>query len=90
MMDVSGITAYMAQHFTREAFRLETRQACEVASDGSDYRRYLDGARTWTPERKEPWLAHLRAEKEANLWRRRVRIVTRPVTHGHPVHPIRM
>jgi rhodanese-related sulfurtransferase len=41
---------------TQDLFRWETLPAYEVASDGSDYRRYLDGADAPTPERKQPWL----------------------------------
>ncbi|MCA1674987.1 MAG: hypothetical protein LC799_23295 [Actinobacteria bacterium] len=46
---------------SRDLFRWETLPAYEVASDGSDYRRYLDGAEAPTPERKQPWLDTLRA-----------------------------
>lgn len=79
-MNAAELNAWMDEHFTRSAFRLETLQNYEVASDGSDYRRYLDGERTWTLERKQPWLDHLRAERKRGLYRHRVRIVTRPVT----------
>ena len=79
-MNPAELNAWMDEHFTRSAFRLETLQTYEVASDGSDYRRYLDGERTWTPERKQPWLDHLAAERAHGLYRHRVRIVTRPVT----------
>ena len=80
MMTTSELDAFMTRHFTRSAFRLETLQTYEVASDGSDYQRYLDGEPTWTPERKNPWLEHLRREHVHGLYRHRVRIVTHPVT----------
>lgn len=80
MMDAAQLNAWMDRHFTRSAFRLETLQTYEVASDGSDYRRYLDGEPTWTPERKQPWLDHLAAERARGLRRSRVRVVTHPVT----------
>lgn len=79
-MDVAELNAWMDRHFTRSAFRLETLQTYEVASDGSDYRRYLDGEPTWTAERKQPWLDHLAAEAARGLDRYRVRIVTRPIS----------
>lgn len=85
-MDATGLSAWMRVHLTEggpgraTAFRLETLQVYEVASDGSDFRRYLDGAATWTPERKEPWLATLRGEHAAGRRRSRVRVVTRPVS----------
>lgn len=79
-MNVEELNAYMGEHFTASAFRLEARQAYEVASDGSDFRRYLDGEPTWTPERKDPWLETLRREIAAERFRSRVRIVERPIT----------
>lgn len=79
-MNPAEVNAWMTEHFSRSAFRLETLQSYEVASDGSDYRRYLDGEPTWTPERKQPWLDHLSGERDRGLYRHRVRMVTRPVT----------
>jgi hypothetical protein len=65
---------------TRDLFRWETLPAYEVASDGSDYRRYLDGADAPTAERKQPWLDTLRAWAEQGRARRRVRIIHDPIT----------
>lgn len=80
MMDAAQLNAWMDRHFTRSAFRLETLQTYEVASDGSDFKRYLDGEPSWTPERKQPWLDHLAAERAQGLQRSRVRVVTHPVS----------
>lgn len=80
MMDIDQLGDFMDLHLGRAAFRLETLQQYEVDSDGSDFRRYLDGALTWTPERKEPWLAHLRNEAASGVWRHRVRVITHPIT----------
>jgi hypothetical protein len=55
-------------------------QQYEVASDGSDFARYLAGEPGPTPERKQPWLERLRSERERGLQRSRVRLVTHPVT----------
>ncbi|MGH3937590.1 MAG: DUF6879 family protein [Pseudonocardiaceae bacterium] len=63
-----------------DLFRWETLPAYEVASDGSDYRRYLDGAETPTPERKQPWLDTLRAWAQQGRARRRVRVIHDPIT----------
>lgn len=63
-----------------DLFRWETLPAYEVASDGSDYRRYLDGAPEPTWERKQPWLDTLRAWAEQGRERRRVRIIHDPIT----------
>jgi hypothetical protein len=79
-MNLEELGVFMDTHMTGSAFRLEARQTYEVASDGTDYRRYLDGEPHWTPERKQPWLDHLAAERAAGRYRHRVRIVERPVT----------
>ncbi len=63
-----------------DLFRWETLPAYEVASDGSDYRRYLDGAAEPTWERKQPWLDTLRAEAQRGRTRRRVRVIHDPIT----------
>lgn len=65
---------------SRDLFRWETLPAYEVASDGSDYRRYLDGADAPTPERKQPWLDTLRAWADQGRARRRVRLIHDPIT----------
>jgi hypothetical protein len=65
---------------TQDLFRWETLPAYEVASDGSDYRRYLNGADAPTPERKQPWLDTLREWAEQGRPRRRVRLIHDPIT----------
>lgn len=65
---------------TTDLFRYETLPAYEVASDGSDYKRWLDGDDEPTWERKQPWLDTLRAWADAGKIRRRVRIIHDPIT----------
>lgn len=79
-MSIDELIAWMDRHLTRSAFRLETLQRYEVGTDGSDYRRWLDGESTWTADRKLPWLDYLAAEKRRGIYRHRVRLVTRPVS----------
>jgi hypothetical protein len=79
-MDAAALRDHIREHFTRTAFRLETLQQYEVASDGSDFARYLAGEAEPTPERKQPWLDRLRSERARGLRRSRVRLVTHPVT----------
>jgi hypothetical protein len=79
-MDAATLRAHIREHFSRTAFRLETLQQYEVASDGSDFARYLAGEPEPTAERKQPWLDRLRSERERGLQRSRVRLVTHPVT----------
>ena len=66
-----------AQH---DLFRLETLDAYEVASDGSDFARYLAGEPGPDPARKGPWLARLREDAERGLRNRRVHVVRSPLT----------
>jgi len=63
-MNVAELGANIRQHFTQRAFRLETLQQYEVASDGSDFARYLAGEAEPTQARKQPWLDRLRAERD--------------------------
>ncbi|MGH4014448.1 MAG: DUF5753 domain-containing protein [Pseudonocardiaceae bacterium] len=63
----------------RTLFRLETLDVYEVASDGSDYRRYLDGEREPDWERKQPWLDEIRAERESGGYRHRVHVLRTPL-----------
>ncbi|MGH3950164.1 MAG: DUF6879 family protein, partial [Pseudonocardiaceae bacterium] len=64
----------------RSLFRLETLECYEVASDGSDYRRYLDGEAEPDWARKQPWLDFLRAESASGRRRHRVRVIHDPPT----------
>lgn len=80
MMTAPELRDFIRENFTETAFRLETLQQYEVASDGNDFGRYLAGHPAPTPERKQPWLDRLRSERDRGLNRSRVRIVTRPVT----------
>ena len=79
-MNASELRTFIRDHLTRDAFRLEVHQRYEVASDGNDFGRYLAGAAAPTAERKQPWLDRPRSEHERGLRRRRVRVVTRPVS----------
>jgi hypothetical protein len=67
--DVPQLTAFIAERFTKRAFRLETLDAYDVGSDGEDVARYLRGEASPDPERKEPWLAQLRVEVAWFEWR---------------------
>jgi hypothetical protein len=63
----------------RTLFRLETLDVYEVASDGSDYRRYLDGEAEPDWERKQPGLDELRAEQDSGGYRHRVHVLRSPL-----------
>jgi len=65
--------------FQRSAFRLETLDHYQVASDGGDLARYLSGEPDPDPDRKGPWLERLRAEKVAGRLRHRVHVLRTPL-----------
>jgi hypothetical protein len=66
--------------FHRSAFRLETLDHYQVGSDGGDVLRYLAGEPEPDPERKEPWLEVLRAERTAGKLRHRVHVLRTPLS----------
>ncbi len=63
----------------RSLFRLETLDAYGVASDGSDYQRYLDGEPGPDPQRMGRWLDRVRTEKARGLDRSRVHMLSTPL-----------
>jgi len=80
MLDERGLAEFIDTHASRSRFRLETLPAYEVATDGSDFARYLAGEPAPTPERKQPWLDRLRRDTAAGLRAWRVHILTPPLS----------
>jgi len=61
-------------------FRWEALPCYEVATDGSDFGRWLAGEPEPNWARKQPWLDYLRAEAMTGRRRRRVRLIHDPPT----------
>lgn len=85
MMTPQQLSQFIREHFTHSAYRWERQPAYEVASDGSDYKRYLDGQQEPSWERLTPWLDQLRNERTQHdragtPGRYRVRLFHQPVT----------
>ncbi|MGH2601463.1 MAG: DUF6879 family protein [Dehalococcoidia bacterium] len=80
MLTAAELGRFIDRRLTRSAFRLELLGCYEVATDGSDFARYLDGEAHWTAERKQPWLDHLRREREVGIHRYRVHLLRTPLT----------
>lgn len=80
MLTAPELGAYIEEHLTRSAFRLELLDHYEVESDGVDYARFLQGEAMPTMERKQPWLEHLQRERAAGILRRRVHVLRTPLT----------
>jgi hypothetical protein len=74
-LDVEELGRHLGA-YQRELFRMETLPAYAVDSDGDDYQRWLAGAVEPTWERKNRWLATLRAERAAGKVSRRVRVLS--------------
>jgi len=80
MLDEQALGNYIDRHFTRTLFRLECLPSYDVSSDGEDFARFLAGEAEPTWERKQPWLDHLRQERERGLYSHRVRVLTTPLS----------
>jgi hypothetical protein len=82
-MDAEALGRFIDEGYNQpgdQLFRMEVLPEYDVASDGEDFRRWLEGATepTWT--RKQPWLDTLRKERENGQISRRVRILSEQVT----------
>lgn len=80
ILDINELVEWLGQHHTRDLFRLETRDAYTVDSDGEDYRRYLSGAGEPNAAGKQPWLDQLAADTDAGRIRRKVHLIRGPLT----------
>lgn len=80
MMGPAELRSYLDNHFTRTLFRLETLSAYEVASEGSDFARYLAGDPGPNAERRQRWRDRLADEVSQGLHRRRVHVVHLPLS----------
>jgi hypothetical protein len=80
VLTAAELDAYIGDRLTRSAFRLELLDHYNVETDGGDFRRYLRGEPAPTPERKQPWLDRLRRDRAAGILRRRVHVLSTPLT----------
>src|SRR6266566_1232252 len=80
MLSENELDRFFAEHFHRTAFRLEVRDAYEVASDGGDFARYLAGEPAPDPARKGAWLDELRADTAAGKRWQWCHVVRGPLT----------
>lgn len=79
MLDEKELGDYIDSQFTRVLFRLETLDLYDVASNGDEYRRYIAGEVRPNPERKKPWMEHIRGEVSRGLHTYRVHVVRSPL-----------
>lgn len=79
MLDEHELGNYIDSRFTRELFRLETLDNYDVASNGDEYRRYVGGEVAPDPERKMPWMEHIRGEVARGAHTYRVHVVRSPL-----------
>jgi len=78
-LDVAELGQHLSTYRNR-LFRMETLPTYAVGADGDDYQRWLAGEAEPTWDRKNRWLATLRAEREAGKISRRVRILSAQLT----------
>ncbi len=78
MLDADELGAVIdgARH---SVFRLETLDSYAVPAESSEFRSYLQGG---PPDRAalQPWLDYLRAEAARGVWRRKVHVLTTPLS----------
>lgn len=71
---------FIAEHHQTDLLRVQTLGYYEVASDGEDYRRYLDGEPVPSASGKQQWLDRLRTDTAAGRVRRNVHVVRAPLS----------
>ena len=76
MLPEQELGDFFTSHFTHTAFRLELLPEYAVGTDGSDFQRWLDGAKEPTWERKNAFLDDLRADREAGRRNSRVKVMS--------------
>ncbi|OHV29865.1 MULTISPECIES: DUF6879 family protein [Pseudofrankia] len=80
MLNAVELGEYIDARLTHSAFRLETLDHYDDATDGADVARYLRGEPGPDLARKQPWLDRLRHEKEAGILNQRVHVLRTPLT----------
>jgi hypothetical protein len=80
VLSAAELGEFIDSRLTRSVFRLELLDRYEVATDGNDFGRYLRGEPEPTPERKQPWLDHLRRERATGIRRHRVHVLSTPLS----------
>ena len=80
MLSVAELDEFFERHFRRRAFRLEVRDAYEVASDGGDFARYMAGESLPDAARKNAWLDELRADTAKGKAWQWVHVVRSPLS----------
>ena len=79
-MDGAAFRAYLAERRTTpgEIYRVQTLDRYNVASDGGDYERYINGEEPGSPTHQE-WLQSLRAQTAAGQVWRNLHVVRTPL-----------
>lgn len=80
MLTLAQLGEFVAEHHTRDLFRLETLSYYRSDSDADDFRRYLHGDPAPTAEAKRPWLDRLQADVDAGRRWRKVHLASTPLS----------
>jgi hypothetical protein len=80
LLDLAAVDAFIEEHFTRSAFRLEARDRYTVESDQENVERYLAGgpAPSWADG--DEWMEQLAQERVAGKRRYRVHVLKSPLS----------
>lgn len=79
-LTVSDLGGFIASRHRTDLLRVQTRDLYSVASDGEDFRRYIDGFRFEPSQARKDWAAKLRADADAGKVRRNVHVVREPLS----------
>ncbi|WP_219416429.1 DUF6879 family protein [Pseudonocardia nigra] len=80
MLDLPALARFLDGHHHHDLFRLETLDRYRSASDGDDLDRFLHGEPEPDRAGKQAWLDKLRTDAVAGRRRRRVHVVTPPLS----------
>jgi hypothetical protein len=80
VLSVAELDKFFERHFRRRAFRLEVRDAYEVASDGGDFARYMAGESLPDASRKNAWLDELATDTAKGKAWQWVHVVRSPLS----------
>lgn len=79
-LTVADLSGFIGSRHRTDLLRVQTRDLYSVASDGEDFRRYVEGFRFEPSQARKDWAAKLRADKAVGKVRRNVHVVREPLT----------
>ena len=79
-LTVPDLGAFIGVRHRTDLLRVQTRDLYAVASDGEDFRRYVEGLRFEPSQARQDWAAKLRVDADSGQVRRNVHVVVEPLS----------